>query len=740
MTTEVIDNLVGPFPLRIRVDMGSSPPLWRFDNMPEDCYRYRILTEHDRAFPIYMPRRGNDHVPDDSYRFSTWEWDTSTSPVLENLGLRVAATNDISAIAAGRRPTTGTEAQVVAWERLNLQWNMAILHGRKVAVTPLERRCSVLKSVLWHIDIYLNILKEHDQLVAALLLSDSGPLQTKGQSLMANQAFLLAWSAFITSRLQWCSHSYIETTVGTRFNEVSKDLYAGSAAAGAIAMASVLTSLKHVDETLSNMALMIKWKEASEGCEVLFKAVAEYHQSFLSTDQIRLQRLRAVCVHSDAFNAICNRSQTGIGASLQESCRERLEGIVRYAKESIVQAGHATPANDEMIDLPHITTWFYHPDSHGGIHMKKFELTTAVKGHFHDRSLEKQEPTSMKRAPVTTTEDFGLKKTALKPETKPLHLSQLDLVRLCKQARAFHLWVLVVIDSTDASSLALRKVVATNEFITDIISRGFLFCQRQTIEAQPFVADYGVTQFPFVAIFEPHSMKIRWSCSDWGESDSLIAERLADKLLSYNGSYDPYEGLARVINVPEGCEPPTHLVFTAGGFRAALQKAEATNRWMLVNLQSDGALASHCLNRDVWRDETVESIVRENFVFWQKVCFSKPLSTNVAYFSAAARSLTRLMRAKCMPRYSKSRSSRTCRFLTRSADWSCGAKKVGLPKSLSLRRRFLRRFLPYPTLMCGSIRPQTIRSPTLRTIIPTVADHLPSTVCFNPGRDFQWGM
>lgn len=66
-------------------------------------------------------------------------------------------------------------------------------------------------------------------------------------------------------------------------------------------------------------------------------------------------------------------------------------------------------------------------------------------------------------------------------------------------------------------------------------------------------------------------------------------------------------------------QPPLHLIHTAGGFQGAKQVAKDTRRWLLVNLQSDEEFACHALNRDVWRDELVENLIREGFVFWQTV-------------------------------------------------------------------------------------------------------------------------
>ena len=46
--------------------------------------------------------------------------------------------------------------------------------------------------------------------------------------------------------------------------------------------------------------------------------------------------------------------------------------------------------------------------------------------------------------------------------------------------------------------------------------------------------------------------------------------------------------------------------------------ARDQGRWLLVNLQDPQAFASHRLNRDVWTDEGVRSILDSSFVFWQR--------------------------------------------------------------------------------------------------------------------------
>jgi hypothetical protein len=64
--------------------------------------------------------------------------------------------------------------------------------------------------------------------------------------------------------------------------------------------------------------------------------------------------------------------------------------------------------------------------------------------------------------------------------------------------------------------------------------------------------------------------------------------------------------------------PPTNLMFQ-GGFQGARAVAKDAKRWLLVNIQQDASFASHALNRDVWRNDLVENLVREGFIFFQTV-------------------------------------------------------------------------------------------------------------------------
>lgn len=63
--------------------------------------------------------------------------------------------------------------------------------------------------------------------------------------------------------------------------------------------------------------------------------------------------------------------------------------------------------------------------------------------------------------------------------------------------------------------------------------------------------------------------------------------------------------------------PPHHLSFP-GTLAEARATAKNDHKWILVNIQCDKAFSSHLLNRDVWTNDTLVSLIRSNFVFWQR--------------------------------------------------------------------------------------------------------------------------
>jgi len=64
-------------------------------------------------------------------------------------------------------------------------------------------------------------------------------------------------------------------------------------------------------------------------------------------------------------------------------------------------------------------------------------------------------------------------------------------------------------------------------------------------------------------------------------------------------------------------EPPHKLLFR-GSFDQLMRVANQKKKLVLVNIQSTTDFDSHKLNRDTWKDETIEEIIQESFLFWQQ--------------------------------------------------------------------------------------------------------------------------
>ncbi|XP_050044507.1 UBX domain-containing protein 7 [Dermacentor andersoni] len=62
--------------------------------------------------------------------------------------------------------------------------------------------------------------------------------------------------------------------------------------------------------------------------------------------------------------------------------------------------------------------------------------------------------------------------------------------------------------------------------------------------------------------------------------------------------------------------PPLDLMHR-GSFESAREIGRTKNRWLMVNVQNVQEFACQVLNRDVWSNSTIKSIISEHFVFWQ---------------------------------------------------------------------------------------------------------------------------
>ncbi|OCT81114.1 UBX domain-containing protein 7 isoform X1 [Xenopus laevis] len=62
--------------------------------------------------------------------------------------------------------------------------------------------------------------------------------------------------------------------------------------------------------------------------------------------------------------------------------------------------------------------------------------------------------------------------------------------------------------------------------------------------------------------------------------------------------------------------PPIDLMHK-GSFETAKQCGQLHNKWLMINIQNVQDFSCQCLNRDIWSNDTVKTLIREHFIFWQ---------------------------------------------------------------------------------------------------------------------------
>ncbi|KAG9494486.1 hypothetical protein GDO78_002024 [Eleutherodactylus coqui] len=62
--------------------------------------------------------------------------------------------------------------------------------------------------------------------------------------------------------------------------------------------------------------------------------------------------------------------------------------------------------------------------------------------------------------------------------------------------------------------------------------------------------------------------------------------------------------------------PPIDLMHK-GSFETAKECGQLKNKWLMINIQNVQDFACQCLNRDIWSNDSVKSLIRDHFIFWQ---------------------------------------------------------------------------------------------------------------------------
>ena len=70
-----------------------------------------------------------------------------------------------------------------------------------------------------------------------------------------------------------------------------------------------------------------------------------------------------------------------------------------------------------------------------------------------------------------------------------------------------------------------------------------------------------------------------------------------------------------------------------GDFQSARDHASSAKKWLMVNIQDACEFQCQVLNRDVWANEAVKTILREHFIFWQVRKLGNSIKVKVKIFS-----------------------------------------------------------------------------------------------------------
>lgn len=79
-------------------------------------------------------------------------------------------------------------------------------------------------------------------------------------------------------------------------------------------------------------------------------------------------------------------------------------------------------------------------------------------------------------------------------------------------------------------------------------------------------------------------------------------------------------------------DPPHHILHKDGGFEGALLYARESHRLLLVNLQQYPGFGCYAINRDIWRNELIQTLIEARFVFWQSTTNSRDAAAYAQQF------------------------------------------------------------------------------------------------------------
>ncbi|KAB7506248.1 UBX domain-containing protein 7-like protein [Armadillidium nasatum] len=84
-------------------------------------------------------------------------------------------------------------------------------------------------------------------------------------------------------------------------------------------------------------------------------------------------------------------------------------------------------------------------------------------------------------------------------------------------------------------------------------------------------------------------------------------------------SFGNYTSKRKMKTLEDLFRPPLDLIYR-GNFQSARESGIASKKWLMVNVQNSSEFSCQVLNRDVWSNSAVKTIISEHFIFWQILC------------------------------------------------------------------------------------------------------------------------
>ncbi|ELT92791.1 hypothetical protein CAPTEDRAFT_20428 [Capitella teleta] len=94
------------------------------------------------------------------------------------------------------------------------------------------------------------------------------------------------------------------------------------------------------------------------------------------------------------------------------------------------------------------------------------------------------------------------------------------------------------------------------------------------------------------------------------------AEMQAAAAVGGTGGDPPFSGTQKRRTLEDLFRPPIDLLHK-GTFETAKEAGCKTNKWLMVNVQNVKEFQCQVLNRDVWSNEAVRSLIKRHFILWQ---------------------------------------------------------------------------------------------------------------------------